>query len=343
VTQVRHCSNHEEKPRQLLADAFAALPPSGHQQLLTIPGIGTATAAVLTAKIIDIERFVSPEHLVGYFGIFPQEDSSGVDKDGRPLPPGTLRMSHKGNDLARGYLWNAARVAIQHNPAIRALYRRLKAKGKRGDVALGHCMRKLLHLVFAVWKTNRPFDENHFPWEPPTDTPAATPTPAAAPAASSPRNDEAVGHTQAAPAEPVVTTACSTVEETAMPVNPPAPLPAIPLPSRPQVDFVFPREQLTMERVLRHLGLFEDLRGRGQQLRGCCPMHGRTGTRERTFSVHLGKNVFQCFQAECGAHGNVLDLWAAVHGLPLYEAALHLADTFGLRRNREEEPVAGTR
>ena len=164
VTQVRHCLQHEDKLRHLLADAFAELPPSGHQQLVTIPGIGVATAAVLVAKIIDIDRFQTPEHLVGYFGIFPEEDRSGVDKHGQPLPPGTLRMSHKGNDLVRGYLWNAARAAIVHNPAIRALYRRLKAKGKRGDVAMGHCMRKLLHLVFAVWKTNRPFDENHFPW-----------------------------------------------------------------------------------------------------------------------------------------------------------------------------------
>jgi hypothetical protein len=39
------------------------------------------------------------------------------------------------------------------------------------------------------------------------------------------------------------------------------------------------------------------------------------------------------------AHGNVLDLWAAVHRLPLYEAAMHLAETFGLARNREEELV----
>ena len=35
----------------------------------------------------------------------------------------------------------------------------------------------------------------------------------------------------------------------------------------------------------------------------------------------------------------MLDLWAAVHHLPLYEAALHLAETFQLPRNREEEPV----
>src|SRR5207253_5964922 len=111
-----------------------------------ISGIGTATDAVLVAKIVDINRFATPDALVGYFGIFPEEDSSGVDKYGKPLPAGTLRMSRKGNDLVRHYLWNAARSAITHNPAIRALYKRLRAKGTRGDVALGHCMRKLLHL-----------------------------------------------------------------------------------------------------------------------------------------------------------------------------------------------------
>jgi hypothetical protein len=72
-------------------------------------------------------------------------------------------------------------------------------------------------------------------------------------------------------------------------------------------------------------------------------VHGQPTGSERTFSVHLGKNVFQCFHADCALKGNVLDLWAAVHRLPLYEAALHLAETFQLPRNREEEPVQGTR
>jgi transposase len=345
VAQVQHSVQHEEKLRQLLDKAFADLPASGHQQLITISGIGPATAAVLTAKIIDMDRFASPEHLVGYFGVFPEENSSGVDANGQPLPPGTLRMSHKGNDLARGYLWNAARSATQHNPAIRALYKRLRAKGTRGDVALGHCMRKMLHLVYAVWKTNRPFDPNHFPWEPSSDTPPATPAPASAEAAALPAdsNDKAVGHTQALPAEEVVTTASPKVEQAAAPVNPPAPSAPEATPARPWVDYAYLREQIAMEQVLCFLGLFAGLRGSGQQRRGCCPVHGKPGAKERTFSVHLGKNVFQCFQAECGVHGNVLDLWAAVKGLPLYEAALHLAETFRLRRNREEEPVEGIR
>lgn len=86
---------------ELLIDAYHDLPAGGHQQLVTILGIGDATAAVLAAKIVNIDRFATPYHLVAYFGIFPEEDSSGVDKFGKPLPPGTLRMSHKGNDLVR--------------------------------------------------------------------------------------------------------------------------------------------------------------------------------------------------------------------------------------------------
>ena len=143
VTQLRNCQNTERSVRKLLITTFAALPASPHVQVLTIPGIGQATAAAIVGKIVDIDRFATADQVVGYFGLFPQEDRSGVDRQGNPLPPGTMHMSRKGNDLVRGLLWNAARVAIRHNPAIRPLYRRLRAKGKRGDVAMGHCMRKL--------------------------------------------------------------------------------------------------------------------------------------------------------------------------------------------------------
>jgi hypothetical protein len=246
-------------------------------------------------------------------------------------------MSHKGNDLARAYLWNAARVAITFNPAVRALYHRLRARGKRGDVAIGHCMRKLLHLVFAVWKTNRPFDKQHYPWHQPSDTPVSMPAPAQ-PAAAVPTtsNEKAAGHTREVPAKQVVTTATSSVAPSPVPVNP---TPAPTLPARPRVDYPFLRRQVTLEQVLRHLNLFTQLHGSGQQRRGPCPIHGHATDRQHTFSVHLGKNVFQCFQADCAAQGNVLDFWATLHRLPLYDAALNLAATFHLPRNREEEPV----
>ena len=49
VGQVRHTQQAEKRMRQLLDDAFAKLPASPHQQVITIPGIGTATAAAIVA------------------------------------------------------------------------------------------------------------------------------------------------------------------------------------------------------------------------------------------------------------------------------------------------------
>ena len=105
------------------------------------------------------------------------------------------------------------------------------------------------------------------------------------------------------------------------------------------MDYAYLRQQISMEQVLEHLGLLSQLRGGGRQRRGPCPLHSHPPGAVPTFSVNLSKNMFSASTRSAGVQGNVLDLWGAVHRLPLYEAALHLAETFGLPRNREEEPV----
>jgi hypothetical protein len=95
-----------------------------------------------------------------------------------------------------------------------------------------------------------------------------------------------------------------------------------------------PPGQLPLARVLDQLGLASRLKGSGLQRRGPCPLHRGDG-RGKSFSVHLGDHVFQCFDAACAKKGDVIDLWAAVHGLSLRQAALDLVQTFGL------EPAPG--
>src|SRR5207237_9675363 len=87
-------------------------------------------------------------------------------------------------------------------------------------------------------------------------------------------------------------------------------------------------------RALDQWGLTARLRGSGPQRRCACPLH-RGDARGRTFSVNLDDNVFQCFAKECGRKGDVIDLWAAVHGWSLRAAALDLVRTFEL------EPASG--
>jgi transposase len=316
VRSIRHSQQTSRALLDLLEQAYQALPEGPHQQIVTIPGIGPQTAAALVAKMVSIDRFATPGAVVNYFGIFPEESSSGVDKGGRPVPPGTLRLSRKGNDLVRRCLWNAAKTAILHNPIVRDLYARQRAQGKRGDVALGHCMRKLLHQVFAVWKTNRPFTAH--PESP--GEPSATASPVA---------EGARGRKGPSPERPAVTQAPSTIAPAAGPSNPPTATPAGPA-RGPRLDFAQLRQQISMEQVLRELQWWDCLKGQGAQRRGPCPLHQSASPQGRCFSVHLGKKVFQCFDATCGAKGNVLDLWAQSRRLTIAQAAQDLAQRLGI-------------
>jgi len=328
VEQLRTCQQSVKSLENLLEQAYRALPRSAHVQVETIPGIGKMTAAVLVAKMISIDRFATPENLVGYFGIFPELNTSGVDRTGKPVPPGTMQMSAKGADLVRRYLWNAAKSAIRHNPAVRELYARLRARGTRGDVALGHCMRKLLHQVFAVWVSDQPYSEAAS--QPRQDQPPASAT--ASDPASPPETTTAAGHKREVnPQGKVVTAAKCSVARGEESVKQG-------VASRGSIDYAYLREQIDLEQVLRHLGYLDALRGSSAQRTGPCPFHEAKGKGSRSFSVNLKKNVFRCCDPRCQVQGNALDLWALGHDLPLYEAALHLADTFHLptQRTREE-------
>jgi hypothetical protein len=226
-------------------------------------------------------------------------------------------MSRRGNDLVRRYLWMAALSAIRCNPAVRALYARVVAKHPtRKAVAVGHAMRKLLHLAWAVWTTDRPFDPEHYPWAAPAhveDRDRGLPTTATA---ADPK--QAAGLKPDVPARTEVTATCTDSVAEAEPVGEAA-----------YVDFAHLKKQLPLARVLDQLGLTARLKGNGPQRRGPCPLHRGDG-RGRTFSVNLDEHVFCCHAATCGKQGDVLDLWAALHGQSLREAALDLVRTFGL-------------
>jgi transposase len=315
VRQLRDCGARQQRLEGLLVTAYRALPKANH--LDTIKGIGEVTAAVLTAFILDIDRFAAPGKLVAYFGVLPVEMSSGIDREGQPRGSRRWVMSKRGNDLVRRYLWMAALSAVRCNPAVRALYLRVVAKHpQRKAVAIGHAMRKLLHLAFAVWKTGRPFDPGHYPWEGPAGDSEET-------AAKARRSEEgkgqAAGHKPGClPAEEVVTAACAEKVAGAMPAG-----------EGTSIDFGHIKAQLSMQRLLGHLGLAQRLRGSGAQRRGACPIHRGDG-RGRTFSVNLQDDVFTCFEARCGKQGDVIDLWAALHQVDLRAAALDLVRTFGL-------------
>jgi transposase len=326
VRQLRDCGARQKRLEGMLVTAYRGLDKPN--RLDTIPGVGPVTAAVLTAFIGDIERFATPGKLVAYFGVLPIEVSSGVGRDGQPRASRRYVMSKRGNDLVRRYLWMAALSASQCNPAVRPLYLRVAARHpEHRAIAVGHAMRKLLHLALAVWKADRPFDPDHPARVREAAAGSDTLASVGEGAFAAAGRGQAAGHTPAqAPAKEVVTAARAGTVAARAEVG-----------ERTSIDFAHLKRQLPMARVLDQLGLSARLRGSGAQRRCACPIHRGDG-RGRTFSVNLEQGVFCCFDARCAKQGDVIDLWAAAHRLGLREAALELVRTFEL----EPAPARGT-
>jgi transposase len=123
--------------------------------LVTIPGIGKLTAAKLLGEIRNILDFQSARQLAAYAGLTPRNFLSGTSVHKKS------RLSKTGNANLRHFLYLPAIVAKRYNPIIHTFCERLSQSGLKPMEVIGAAMRKLLHLVFGILKSGRPFDPNY--------------------------------------------------------------------------------------------------------------------------------------------------------------------------------------
>ena len=124
------------------------------ENLQTIPGIGKTTATSILAESPDLSSFKSPRQYVAYAGLVPKHRTSGSSIRGK------ARLSKLGSSKLRKALYLPAVVAKNHNPILKAFSNKLKSKGKDNMVIIAAVMRKLLHICFAVIKSNSAFIPN---------------------------------------------------------------------------------------------------------------------------------------------------------------------------------------
>lgn len=123
--------------------------------IVTIPGIGKLTAAKLLGEIRSILDFQSARQLAAYAGLTPRNFLSGTSVHKKS------RLSKTGNSNLRKALFMPAIVAKSCNPIIHSFCERLSKSGLQPMEVIGAAMRKLLHLVFGILKSGRPFDPNY--------------------------------------------------------------------------------------------------------------------------------------------------------------------------------------
>jgi len=130
---------------------IAAVLDSIPQYLTTIPGVGPVLAAAILSEIGDVRRFKNAESLVAYTGIDPPVFQSGQ------FTASTAHISKRGSPFLRRVIWQAAVAATRTDPALKALHQRKMAEGKHYQVAIGAVANKLIHIIYAVLRDNKPY------------------------------------------------------------------------------------------------------------------------------------------------------------------------------------------
>lgn len=125
-----------------------------YQLLRTVPGIGESSAIQILAELALLPTDRDVRQWVAYAGLDPREYSSGssVKK--------YTRISKVGNRHLRCALYMPALVASRREPHLRGFYEHLVAEGKKKRQALTAVARKMLHAIFGMFRSDRPYDGN---------------------------------------------------------------------------------------------------------------------------------------------------------------------------------------
>ncbi len=143
-----------EQMKQTIQKHIQANPELKQRQdlITSIPGIGELTAAKVLGEVRDVCEFESARQLAAYAGVTPRNFVSGTSVHKKS------RLSKMGNAQLRKALYMPAIVAQAHNPIIKIFSQRLLKSGLCPMEVIGAVMHKLLHLIYGILKSGKPFD-----------------------------------------------------------------------------------------------------------------------------------------------------------------------------------------
>ncbi len=124
--------------------------------LTSVKGIGRASAIALLAELAVLPDDLSTRQWVAHAGLDPRHYESGSSVRSN------TRISKVGNRHLRSALFMPAMVAVRSQPEVRAFYDKLIAKGKKPLQAIVAVMRKLLHAIHGMFRTETEFEGARF-------------------------------------------------------------------------------------------------------------------------------------------------------------------------------------
>ena len=123
--------------------------------LCTLPGIAMITVCSVLAETNGFDLIRNKRQITSYAGLDIREKQSGTSIKGKP------RISKKGNKYLRRSMHMAALSALRSDDNFKSLFIRLVSKHGIKMKAVVAVQRKLLELMYTLYKTNQPYDKNY--------------------------------------------------------------------------------------------------------------------------------------------------------------------------------------
>ncbi len=132
--------------------------PDLHQiinRITTIPGVGALTAVIVLAETNGFELIRNKSQLASYAGLDVREKQSGTSVKGKP------RISKKGNRNLRKSMHLPSLTAVKWDENFKEIYARLVSKHGIKMKALVAIQRKLLELIYVLFKNETNYDKQY--------------------------------------------------------------------------------------------------------------------------------------------------------------------------------------
>jgi len=124
-----------------------------YENIISIKGVGQIAGIVLLHLFLKYPE-ANKKQITSLTGLNPIYKQSGTS-----IQSG-YRIAKTGAGLYRGTLFMATLSAIQYDKNFKAVYDRLKIRGKHSTSAQIAVMRKIILLAHSLYKNNRKYDEN---------------------------------------------------------------------------------------------------------------------------------------------------------------------------------------
>ena len=120
-------------------------------RILSIPGIGEISAAIILSEYGEIKNFSSSGKMLAFAGLEPS-----VIESGTLITNG--KMVKHGSGHLRYALMNIAMTILRYSPTFYDYYLKKRSEGKCHRVALSHVCKKIIRVIYSLEKYNNDFN-----------------------------------------------------------------------------------------------------------------------------------------------------------------------------------------